>query len=308
MSLSLFQEFPSVWEQFEQKIRIKFLEQFPADGAYRPETCPHALSELYRRLGSDYWSDSSGEGHSWFRQFADLFWDYQYNKYLDKLYFYKELDTLAARRFQWLPKSMTASPENVYVRVLKPYLDARKHEIQKDFIYLKIRLHLPVPYTLTLPETQKEKKVFLTFRNAYQKDSGTTDLENYSFCFHKRIYPNVDALWEKDIEELSENMFLGQDVFGERVLKIYTQIPVFDSGDRIWDSGVLEYLFFDGQAVNLLVLQGGYRISSLTFYETSLTKNLRLKPYLKKLGWSMGITWPKSLAAWLIGLCIRLIS
>ena len=76
----------------------------------------------------------------------------------------------------------------------------------------------------------------------------------------------MDALWEKDIEQLSENIFLGQDAFGEQVLKIYTQVPTFDSGDREWDSKVLEYLFFDGRAVNLVVLNGGYRIASLTFY------------------------------------------
>lgn len=48
-------------------------------------------------------------------------------------------------------------------------------------------------------------------------------------------------------------------------LVIYTSIPTFDSGNREWDSRILEFLIFDGQAVSLVVLRGGYHIAHLTF-------------------------------------------
>ena len=75
-------------------------------------------------------------------------------------------------------------------------------------------------------------------------------------------------------------------------LVIYTSIPTFDSGDREWDSRILEFLIFDGQAINLVVLRGGYHIAHLTFYETLLSADCRLKAYFDKLGWpTKGINW-----------------
>ncbi len=305
MSLRLFRNFPQAWDKYEQQIRIEFLKRFQTNNMYRPEVHPHALSDLYDRLGGRYWL-YNGDGILWFMQFDGLFFDRQYYEYRIKFYRYRELDTLAAERFKQLPDRFASCPKKVYRHVLKPCLDARKQEIQKDLIYLEAQLHTPVTYTLTLPEKPRHQSLLLAFHSAYQKNSDYTDLENYSFRFHKRTYRNVDALWEKDIEQLSENMFLGQDAFGEQVLKIYTQVPTFDSGDREWDSKVLEYLFFDGRAVNLLVLNGGYRIASLTFYETLLTENTQLQPYLEKMGWSMDkIAWPKRIGAWLKDLCIR---
>ena len=64
----------------------------------------------------------------------------------------------------------------------------------------------------------------------------------------------------------------------------YASIPTFDSGDREWDSRILEFLIFDGQAINLVVLRGGYHIAHLTFYETLLSADCCLKTYFDKLG------------------------
>lgn len=96
----------------------------------------------------------------------------------------------------------------------------------------------------------------------------------------------MNALWKKDIEALSENVFLGQDIYGKQVLKFYTSIPTFDSADREWDGKVLKFLLFDGRAINMVVLRGGYRIAHLTFYKTLLSADCRLKAYFDKLDWS----------------------
>lgn len=55
------------------------------------------------------------------------------------------------------------------------------------------------------------------------------------------------------------------DIHTAQDLVIYTSIPTFDSGNREWDSRILEFLIFDGQAVSLVVLRGGYHIAHLTF-------------------------------------------
>jgi len=76
------------------------------------------------------------------------------------------------------------------------------------------------------------------------------------------------------------------------VLRGYTEIPTFDSGDREWDSAEIEFLMFDGRNIHLIVLRGGYSIAYLTFYEKLLTADARMKPIFEKLGWPMdGITW-----------------
>lgn len=67
MSLVLFQEFPPLWEQFEQEIRDAFLEQFSTDSAYSPSARPHALSRLYENVGWKYWRH--GTGVLWFQRF-----------------------------------------------------------------------------------------------------------------------------------------------------------------------------------------------------------------------------------------------
>ena len=51
MSLRLFRNFPQAWDKYEQQIRIEFLKRFQTNNMYRPEVHPHALSDLYDRLG-----------------------------------------------------------------------------------------------------------------------------------------------------------------------------------------------------------------------------------------------------------------
>lgn len=82
------------------------------------------------------------------------------------------------------------------------------------------------------------------------------------------------------------------DIHTAQDLVSYTSIPTFDSGDREWDSRILEFLIFDGQTVSLVVLRGGHYIAHLTFYETLLSADCRLKTYFDKLGWpTKGINW-----------------
>ena len=282
MGLRLFQKFSMVWEQFEQQIKTEFLKRFQADEIYQPETHPRALSALYDTVGWRYWKYSAA-GAPWFQQFEELFFDSQYYKFREKFYRYCGLDAMAAERLPQLPDKTATQ---VYTQILKPCLDARKQEIQKDFQYLELQLHHPVSYTLTLQEGKKQQEFPLTFQSAYRKNSKSVNLERYLFSFHMRVYPNVNALWKKDIEALSENVFLGQDIYGKQVLKFYTSIPTFDSADREWDGKVLKFLLFDGRAINMVVLRGGYRIAHLTFYKTLLSADCRLKAYFDKLDWS----------------------
>lgn len=73
-------------------------------------------------------------------------------------------------------------------------------------------------------------------------------------------------------------------------------IPTFDSGGWEWDSRILEFLIFDGQALSLVVLRGGYYIAHLAFYETLLSADCCLKTYFDKIGWpTKGINWQEEI-------------
>ena len=146
MGLRLFQKFSMVWEQFEQQIKTEFLKRFQADEIYQPETHPRALSALYDTVGWRYWKYSAA-GAPWFQQFEELFFDSQYYKFREKFYRYCGLDAMAAERLPQLPDKTATQ---VYTQILKPCLDARKQEIQKDFQYLELQLHHPVSYTFTI--------------------------------------------------------------------------------------------------------------------------------------------------------------
>ena len=123
----------------------------------------------------------------------------------------------------------------------------------------------------------------LTFRSAYRKNHRYKGMDGYTYTFHGRIYRDVDSLWAERIENIAENVLIGTDTFGEKVLKITHRIPTFDSGDREWNSRAEEYLIFDGEDIHLVSMTGGYRIAQLTFYEKLLSADIRMKPIFEKL-------------------------
>lgn len=138
----------------------------------------------------------------------------------------------------------------------------------------------------------REETYALEFQSACRKNHRYGGMDGYTYTFNGRIYRDVDSLWAERIEKLAENVLIGVDKFGEKVLLIHYSIPTFDSCDREWNSKAEEYLMFDGKNIHLVSMAGGYRIAQLTFYEKLLAADARIKPIFEKLGWPMdGIAW-----------------
>lgn len=117
-------------------------------------------------------------------------------------------------------------------------------------------------------------------------------MDGYIYSFNGRSYRDVDSLWAERIEKLTQNVSIGVDKFGEKVLRIHYSIPTFDSCDREWDSMQQLFLMFDGKDIHLVTMNGGYRIAQIGFYEKLMSADIRIKPVFEKLGWSMPeIAW-----------------
>ena len=142
-----------------------------------------------------------------------------------------------------------------------------------------------VSYTLDVFAGSGKQKFQLEFLTQSTKTRPGGGMDGYTYSFNGRTYTDVESLWGEPVEELSKNVQIVTDVYGQKVLKCYTQIPTFDSADREWDSKKLEFLMFDGKEIHLIVMRGGYRIASLTFYEKLQTADPRMKPIFEKLGW-----------------------
>lgn len=150
----------------------------------------------------------------------------------------------------------------------------------------------PVSYRMNVAPDGGKQKPVLEFQTTYLKTSYGSGMEGYTYSFNGRIYRDVKSLRLEPVEELSANVYITTDAYGEKVLKTYKEIPTFDSGDREWDSEELEFLMFDGKDINLVVMRGGYRIAHLIFFEKLLTADARMKPIFEKLGWpTNGIKW-----------------
>lgn len=157
---------------------------------------------------------------------------------------------------------------------------------------LNFKFGKPVSYTMNVAPDGRKQQITLKFQSTYTKTNFGTGMDGYTYSFNGRTYRDVASLRVAPLEEIFENVDLTADAYGEKVLRTYKQIPTFDSGDREWDSAELEYLFFDGKHIHLVVMRGGYRIAYLIFFEKLLTADARMKPIFEKLGWPMnGISW-----------------
>lgn len=151
---------------------------------------------------------------------------------------------------------------------------------------------IPVSYTMKVSPLGGKEKIRLEFRRQYRRESGMSGLDGYTYSFNDRTYRDTESLRVAPMKEIAPNVYLTADAYGEKVIRTYTQIPTFDSGDREWDSMELEYLFFDGKHIHLVVMRGGYRIARLTFYTELLSADPGLKPIFEQLGWpTEGISW-----------------
>lgn len=150
----------------------------------------------------------------------------------------------------------------------------------------------PKPYTMKKSPDASTHKFRLEFCREYTKSSWNQGMDGYTYRLGGRTYRDVESLWQDPAEDICKDVQIVTDVYGEKVLKTYTQIPTFDSGDREWDSKELEFLFFDGKNIHLVVMRGGYKIAKLTFYENLCSADSRMKPIFQKLGWKLPkITW-----------------
>ncbi len=153
--------------------------------------------------------------------------------------------------------------------------------MEKDIYVAK----LPGNHILRALKISRNEVYNLTFQSAIRKNHRYSGMDGYTYSFNGRVYRDVDSLWSEQIEKIAENVQLGVDKFGEKVLRIRYSIPTFDSIDREWNSKAEEYLMFDGKDIHLVTMAGGYRIAQLSFYEKLLTADVRMDPLFERLGW-----------------------
>lgn len=286
--------FSALWEEFVRQLKKAYIgiltpELVKKDGTFRGE-----LSKLYSRIGWEYWRGNDGAAVRWLQRYGERFFENRHYPLQKMLYNFKDLDALAEQSLKQERQTVKHLPpqaEKLYTLMIEPHLNSRKQAVLGTISDLKRELMAPVSYKLTLP-LQTPLEVSLTFSSCYQKEHSYTNLETYAYSFYGRAYQGIETLWKETLEDLSEDVFIGQDAYGEKVLKIYTGIPTFDSGDREWDSRILEYLIYDGKTIDLVVMHGGYNIADLTFYEKLLTADSRMKPIFDQLGWPQNdIEW-----------------
>ena len=288
MTREFFDEFPSLWDAFELRLRDQIIKWLIAKAKATEVQDDKKLCAVYENYGFQYWVCDRKAGGCWKDQLDEVFFDIQYYDTKKSLYSYNNLDDLLAQDMERLD---AGNVEEIYCMAVKPLLDARKQELTDKFSEMAQELNKPLPYTLKLLLDEGKTAVPLGFRKRYQKRNWD-GMDGYAYSFNGRAYTDVKAFTTPTIERLSSNISIAKDTHGEMVLRRYTEIPTFDSSDREWDSAEIEYLFYDGRDIHLVVMRGGYRIAQLTFYERLLTADASIKPIFEKLGWSTdSIAW-----------------
>lgn len=138
------------------------------------------------------------------------------------------------------------------------------------------------------------KKHVLFFREKQKAphEIGKADLEGHEFMLNGRAYRAYGSFPAEGREKLERNAEIRRDVYGSRCLRIYHDIPAFDSGDMEWDDHSIQYLFFDGKEVHLLYVRGGAKIAKMEVSMGLLAADASFQPYFERLGFPEdGITW-----------------
>lgn len=281
MAKVCFDDFPALWDAFEKQLEgpiVKALEAKISEGADSDKT---KLSFVYWDIGVAYWCYSSGLGSRWKSQLEEVFFERRYYDTKEQLTQYSELDVLVTQRMKNLN---TLDAQKLYRLAVMPLLVERKRKLMAEFVKMEKELDNPLPYTLNLSVNGQEANMLLGFQNRHIKSNGG-GMDGYTYSYNGRTYQDVQPFTTEPIEQLSENVSIARDTFGDMVLKRYTKIPTFDSSDREWDSAEIEYLMFDGKDIHLIIMHGGYRIAYLIFYEKLLTADAWMKPIFEKLGW-----------------------
>jgi len=139
----------------------------------------------------------------------------------------------------------------------------------------------------------QNKRITLTFKNEPRRiGSVASDRRGCVYQAGKRTLTDIATLTHTHLEEVDESTDIFLDAFGSKVLRLYTDVPTFDSFDREWDGCEFEFLFFDGEKIHLVDCHRGYHIGSIMVYEELLSAGLLLKPWFERLGFPTdGIQW-----------------
>jgi len=289
MTQGFFDQFPALWDGFEKQLEGHIVEALATKSSDEADSGKTKLSSVYWSVGCAYWCYSSGAGSRWKTQLEEVFFEHRYYDTIKQLDQYYGLDVLVAQRMEGLN---TVDVQEQYRLAVKPLFDEQKQKLMAAFAEMEKELENPMPYTLKLPVDGRETVLTLGFQKRYKKKKHFEGMDGYTYSFNGRSYTDVRAFQTEAIEWLSDNVRIARDTFGDMVLRRRTEIPTFDSGDREWGSVEIEYLFFDGKDIHLIVLRGGYSIAHLIFFEKLLTADARMRPIFKKLGWPMdGIVW-----------------
>lgn len=287
MTQKFFAEFPALWDAFEIQLKDKILTWIKGKIEEPGDPNTKKLSVVYENFGFNFWR--CYEGASWVEQLEKVFFETRYFDTIWSLYRYAKLDDQVVSKMEELGLN---NANEIYSIIVKPLLDKRKQELMEAFSQMAQELDNPLPYTLKIPVDDQETALTLGFQNRYKKRNPWDGMDEYTYSFNGRTYKDIQTFTTATIEKLSENVSIARDTYGTMVLRRYTEIPTFDSGDREWDSAEIEYLMFDGKDIHLIVMRGGYRIAHLIFFEKLLTADARMKPIFEKLGWQVNdIVW-----------------
>lgn len=308
MTADILRECVPLWDQFEAQLKLRYIDLIQSGSLDMTNPIHDEASKIYRELGWKYWGLVSGANGRWIARFEEFFFEPRYLSFEGLLFWFEEMDACAEEKRKNLPRPIRedlTSPldavrkkaaEECFNLTLAPLLAERKQKILEQLRELEGELSRPVPYELSLGLKDCTLKIVLEFQSKVKQNrAGLESLDGFTYSFHGREYTDIQSLWVTDGEKLSDNVALGQDAYGEGVLRTYVEIPTFDLGDREWDSQEMSFLFFDGRDIHLVVMHGGYYIASLKFYEHLISADERLKPYFERLGWpTEGVHWKGS--------------
>lgn len=289
MTHKFFDKFPALWDAFEKQLKDRIIKSLAVKIAGGANSDITKLSSIYWNIGCAYWCYSTGAGFCWKAQLEEVFFEHRYYNTISQLNQYQNLDDLVTQCMEGLH---TKNAQKLYHLAVRPHLDDRKQTLMAAFAEMEKELDNPLPYTWKLPVDDQETALTLGFQKRYKKEKNWEGMDGYTYSFNGRAYKDIQAFRTPGIEKLSENVSIARDTFGDLVLRRYTEIPTFDSGDREWDGDELEYLMFDGKDIHLIIMRGGYRIAHLIFFEKLLTADARMRPIFQKLGWPINnIVW-----------------
>ena len=287
-SAKIFKKFPALWDLFEKQLKEKYLIWLSEGRLKVFDPDKKELSNIYNKVGRKFWY-SDGSAEEWINAFDELFFENRHYNFKRNLYKFKEMDSTAQNS---ISNIIFKTPGRVWRLALKPILDTRKQMLLNELSIFKKELYEPKSLDLTWWTERNKYSYRLKFKSIRRVQNTGVGVDGYTYKLNGRTYKDVSSFNSNIVEELFEDVMIREDIYGEKLLRVYHSIPTFDSSDREGDSASIYYLIFDGKNINLINMRGGYKIASLTFYENLLSADSSMKPYFDKLGWKCdGIKW-----------------